>query len=194
MSLYDDPEGVKTYIRMCEEYDGSQLYQALRKHLPDNSTLLELGSGPGLDIEYLKQHYSVTGSDLSDEFLKVCKQKNPEILFIKLDALNLESTLGKDQKFDCIYSNKVLHHLTEEELQQSLKQQVKLLAPNGLIAHSFWLGEENQQISGMLFTYYKKDDLLDVISEQFEILSTLSYAEFEEDDSLFVIAKMIGES
>jgi len=194
MSLYDDPEGVKTYIEMCDEYDGSQLYQALRQHLADNSTLLELGSGPGLDIEYLKQHYSVTGSDLSDEFLKVCKDKSPEIPFIKLDALKLKSTLGQGQKFDCIYSNKVLHHLTEEELQQSLKQQVKLLSPNGLIAHSFWLGEENQQISGMLFTYYKKDDLLDIISEQFEILSTLSYAEFEEDDSLFVIAKMIGES
>jgi ubiquinone/menaquinone biosynthesis C-methylase UbiE len=186
MSLYDDPEGVKNYIQMCENYDGSNIYQALSQHLPENSTLLELGSGPGLDIEYLKKHYSVTGSDLSEEFLKICKEKTPEIPFVKLNVLNLEL----DQKFDCIYSNKVLHHLTEEELQESLKQQAKILSPNGLIAHSFWLGEENQEISGMLFTYYKKDDLLDVISEQFEILSTMSYEEFEEGDSLFVVAKL----
>jgi len=194
MSLYDDPEGVKNYIQMCENYDGSNLYQALSQHLPVNSTLLELGSGPGLDIEYLKKHYSVTGSDLSDEFLKVCKEKYPDIPFIKLNALKLNSTLGLDEKFDCIYSNKVLHHLTDEELQESLKQQVKNLSSNGLIAHSFWLGEENQEISGMLFTYYKKDDLLDIISAQFEILSTLNYEEFEVGDSLFVVAKLKTKS
>ena len=161
-------------------------YQALSEHLPVNSSLLELGSGAGLDLEYLKKHYSVTGSDLSDEFLKICKKKNPEISFLKLNALKLDL----NDKYNCIYSNKVLHHLTEEELKQSLEQQAKFLSSNGLIAHSFWLGEENKEMSGLLFTYYNKQHLLGIISESFEILSTLSYAEFEEDDSLLVIARL----
>jgi len=188
MNFYDDPENVKTYIQMCEGYDGINIYQLLSKHLPAKSTLLELGSGAGLDIEYLKKKYSVTGSDLSDEFLKICKEKHPDITFLKLNALKLEV----DKKYNCIYSNKVLHHLTEKELKQSLNQQMKILIANGLIAHSFWLGEENQEMNGLLFTYYKKDHLLSIISETFEVLSTLSYKELEEDDSLFVIAKLKG--
>lgn len=186
MNFYNDPESVKGYIEMCDGYDGSNIYHVLRQHLPENSSLLELGSGPGFDIEYLKSIYSVTGSDLSEEFLKVCKQRHPEVSFLKLSALKLELA----EKFDCIYSNKVLHHLTEDELKESLEQQLKILSPNGLLAHSFWLGEEDQVIKDMLFTYYKKEKLLHILSEYFEILSTLNYEEFEEDDSLFVIARL----
>lgn len=186
MNFYNDPVSVKSYIEMCEGYDGSNIYQVLHQHLPENATLLELGSGPGLDVEYLKNSYSVTGSDMSEEFLKVCKQRHPEISFLQLDVLKLALA----EKFDCIYSNKVLHHLTEEELKESLKQQVKILSPDGLVAHSFWLGEENQVMNGMLFTYYKKENLLRILSEYFEILSTLNYEEFEENDSVFVIARL----
>ena len=50
MSFYDDPENVKQYIQMCENYDGLKIYQSLSKHLPAKSTILELGSGAGLDI------------------------------------------------------------------------------------------------------------------------------------------------
>ena len=64
------------------------------------------------------------------------------------------------------------------------------MTPNGLIAHSFWLGEENQEMNGLLFTYYNKEHLLSVFSESFEILFTLVYKEFEEGDSIFVIARL----
>jgi len=186
MSFYDDPENIKMYIKMCEGYDGLNIYESLNKHLPIKSTLLELGSGAGLDIEYLKINYLVTGSDLSDEFLKICKNKYPDISFIKLNALNLKVS----DKYDCIYSNKVLHHLTETELKQSLYKQKKILTSNGLIAHSFWLGAEDKEMNGLLFTYYNKKHLLNILSESFEVLSTLSYKEFDEDDSIFIIAKL----
>lgn len=186
MSFYDDPENAKKYIEMCKDYDGNNIYQLLSKNLSLNSTLLELGSGGGLDIEYLKKKYSVTGSDLSDEFLNVCEEKHPEISFLKLNAQKLEVS----DIFDCIYSNKVLHHLTQDALKESIQQQAKILSPNGLIAHSFWLGEENEEMNGLLFTYYNQEELLGIISESFEILSTLSYKEFEDGDSLFVIARL----
>lgn len=185
MGFYDHPENVKTYIQMCEDYDGSNIHHALANSLPLDSSLLELGSGAGLDIEFLQESYAVTGSDLSDEFLRICKEKHPKIPFLKLDALKL----NVDDKFDCIYSNKVLHHLTETELKESLKQQTAILTRNGMIAHSFWLGEGNEEMSGLLFTYYTEDQLVNIISDSFEILSSLKYEEFEESDSLFVIAR-----
>jgi trans-aconitate methyltransferase len=117
MNFYDDPENVKKYIEMHGDYDGNNIYQLLSQLLSMNSTPLELASGAGLDIEYLKKKYSVKGSGLSDEFLKVCKEMHPEISFLKLNAQTLEV---KD-KFDCIYSNKVLHHLTQDALKESFQ-------------------------------------------------------------------------
>ena len=185
MSFYDDPESVKKYIEMCEGYDGSAIYSVLAKELPKESSILEFGSGAGLDIEFLKSDYNITGSDLSNEFLRLCEEKHPEIPLLKLDVKKLDIK----EKYNCIYSNKVLHHLTEAELQNSLAQQVELLSPGGIIAHSFWLGEESKVIEGLLFTYYGEAHLLDIISRSYKIVTTLKYTEFEEGDSLFVIAQ-----
>lgn len=80
--------------------------------------------------------------------------------------------------------------MTQDELSLSLSIQACALSPGGIIAHSFWLGEEDQVMEGLLFTYYRKERLLDIISDKFEVLTTMSYQEFEEDDSLFVIAQL----
>lgn len=186
MNFYDDSENVDNYIEMCENYDGSNIYEVIENHLEDGRTVLELGSGPGFDIPFLKEHYRVTGSDLSDEFLKRCRAKYPDISFLKVDVKNI----NVPGKYDCIFSNKVLHHLTESELALSLLEQVNALSSNGIIAHTFWIGEESQEMNGLLFTYYRKEHLLKMISEHFIILSTMSYQEFEESDSLLVIAQI----
>lgn len=186
MSFYDDSKGVGKYIEMCKGYDGSNLYEILQKHLMDGKTILELGSGPGFDISFLKEHYQVTGSDLSDQFLIHCKEKFPDLPFMRLDASNIQT----NDSFDCIYSNKVLHHLTESELQKSLLQQTKVLTPEGLIAHSFWIGDESHEMEDLLFTYYHREQLIDIISENYEVLSTLSYQELDESDSIFVVAML----
>ena len=89
---------------MNEDCDGNNIDQSLSEHLPANATLLELGSGGGIDIDYLKRPYSVTGSDLSEAFLNIFKEKYPEISFLKLNA----QQLALSEKYDCIYSNKVL--------------------------------------------------------------------------------------
>ena len=186
MGFYDDPNNVEKYIGMCEGYDGSNLYKALAKQLPAESTLLELGSGAGFDIEHLKLRYRVTGSDFSDEFLRICRDKHPDINFLKIDANKIKS----ETNYDCIYSNKVLHHLTEAELKESLAQQSGILVSGGIVAHSFWLGEENHVMEGLLFTYYRVELLKSIISESFEIMSTLKYKEIKQGDSIFIVARL----
>ena len=42
MNLYNDSANVEQYIKMCDGYDGRNLYEALSKHLDEKSTLLEL--------------------------------------------------------------------------------------------------------------------------------------------------------
>ena len=112
MGFFDTKKGVEQYIKMAEGYDGAELIKILQKYLPANSTVLELGMGPGKDMDILKKSYAVTGSDNSQVFLDKYKEKYREADLLLLDAITLQT----DRKFDCIYSNKVLHHLTQEDL------------------------------------------------------------------------------
>lgn len=185
MDFYNEPLKVDEYERMCNEYDGTEIYNILDKHLTKNSTLLELGSGPGNDIFYFQYKYKVTGSDTSDEFLLRCREKFKEVPFKKLDAVLIET----QQVFDCIFSNKVLHHLNREDLKNSLIRQQQVIKPNGVFAHTFWLGDKEFTMEGMLFVFYDRDELLSLVSKYFTIQETYAYNELEEGDSIFIIAK-----
>lgn len=185
MEFYNDPIKIDEYEKMCNDYDGTELYKIISKHLKENSTLLELGCGPGNDITYLKKQYSVTGSDLSDEFIKRCKIKFNDLFFIKVDAISINT----NKTYDCIFSNKVLHHLTIEELEKSLKRQQKVIKSNGIFAHTFWIGNKDITLEGMLFVYHNREKLLNLISRYFTLIERYDYKEFEDGDSIFIVAR-----
>ena len=185
MRFYNDPVKVDEYEKMCDEYDGSELYNILEKHLAENLTLLELGCGPGNDINFLREKYTVTGSDLSDEFLLRCKKKFSDMTFIKLDAVSIST----DTTFDCLFSNKVLHHLTPGNLRKSFKRQQKVIVKNGIFAHTFWLGGKEFTMEDMLFVFHNRESLINMVSEYFTIIEMYDYKEFEDGDSIFIVAQ-----
>jgi hypothetical protein len=78
---------VNEYVKIVEGYNGHGLIEKLKVFLPKHSSILELGSGPGIDFKILSENYHVTGSYDSQIFL------------------------------DYIHSNKILQHLTVDELQ-----------------------------------------------------------------------------
>ena len=185
MNFYDNPEKINEYEKMCESYDGKELYDILNKYLNKSSKILELGSGPGNDIKYFTKHFNATGSDLSEEFLQRCRNKFKNTPFLKLDAVSIDT----NHKYDAIFSNKVLHHLKTSELELSLKRQTEVINKNGFLAHTFWIGDKEFTMEDVLFIFYKKENLLNLISKYFIIEETFCYKEFEENDSIFVIAK-----
>jgi len=185
MGFYDDPTSVDEYEKMCEGYDGTQIYSTLERHLSPGKTILEVGCGPGYDIESLKINYPIVGSDNSEEFLKRCRERYPDLEFLNLDAI----TLDIDRRFDCIYSNKVLHHLSIDDLILCFKRQCHVIREDGLFAHSFWIGDEEFEKDGLYFRFHDREALIRLIGDYFEIIETLDYKEFEDGDSLFVIAR-----
>ena len=185
MGLYDNASSVDEYERMCEGYDGSALYGLLGRHLDPGKTLLELGSGPCNDLSVLKQRYAVTASDTSDEFLRRGRSVHSDVRFTFADAKRLDI----EGRFDCIYSNKVLHHLTIEELIVSFKRQKEVIADEGLFAHSFWIGDQEFERDGQYFLFHDRDFLLGLIADYFRVVEHLDYEEFEAGDSIFVIAQ-----
>jgi SAM-dependent methyltransferase len=185
MGYFDDQKNVEAYVKMAEGFDGRELIGILKRYLSDGSTVLELGMGPGKDLEILSESFQATGSDNSRAFLDRYMKINAEADLVLLDAVEM----GIDRRFDCIYSNKVLHHLTREELKESLKRQWTVLSNNGILFLSFWYGDKEEEISGMRFTYYTEETFGEIVGSEYEILETTKYTELDKNDSMFVVLR-----
>ena len=186
MGFYDSEDNVNAYLAMAEGYDGADLIAVLKRYLPAGSTVLELGMGPGKDLDLLRAAaYTVTGSDTSEVFLDRYRALHPDAELLLLDAKHLDTA----RTFDCIYSNKVLHHFTRAELEASLRRQHAVLNDAGLLMHSFWYGTGEETMHGLRFTYYTEATLREVLGEGFEVLALERYQEMEEGDSLYLLAR-----
>jgi SAM-dependent methyltransferase len=185
VGYFDEPENVDEYIRMAEGYDGRDLIAVLEAHLPAGSTVLELGMGPGKDLDLLAPTYRVTGSDSSGVFVERYRANHPAADLIVLDAASIDT----ERTFDCIYSNKVLHHLTRPDLERSLARQKEVLNEGGLLMHSFWHGQGEEEHRGLRFVYYTEAELMGIVGPGFEVVATERYREIEEGDSFYVLLR-----
>jgi len=182
---YKTKESVKEYIELAKDVNGAELIDKLKQVLPLKSTLLEIGSGPGSDWEILSKTYAVTGSDYSSEFLKHLKAKYPKGEFLNLDA----AALNTSKTFNGIYSNKVLHHLSDKDLRKSIQRQHEILNKGGIVCHSFWKGEGSEVFKGLFVNYHDEEGIANFFKEYFDVLSVESYQEFDEGDSILIIGK-----
>jgi len=185
MTYYDEPANVEHYVKISEGYDGQLLISVLNNHLPDGSSVLELGMGEGKDLKLLERQYQVTGSDASATFINRYLQQNPTADILHLDA----NTLQTDRQFNALYSNKVLHHLSPEQLVASFQHQALRLFAKGLTLHSFWLGDGADEFAGETLYYYQPDTIIKLLSPNFEVLEWKTYDESEPDDSFYVLSQ-----
>lgn len=182
---YNSKKNVLNYIKMAEPYNGQILINRLKKHLQPGSSVLELGMGPGKDLDILKKLYKVTGSEMSKVFLDLYREKDADADLLLLDAKYPDT----QRNFDCVYSNKVLHHLTRDELRRSLQKQSDILYPGGLVMHSFWEGDREEVLSGLTFVYYPASGLEEIFSEYFEIIEVETYSEMFPGDSIWILGR-----
>jgi trans-aconitate methyltransferase len=172
MGCFEVGKNVDEYIRMAHGYDGRELIAVLRKHLPAGSTVLELGMGPGKDLDLLAETYTATGSDSSRVFLRRHRERHPAADLLRLDA----ATIDTDRTFDCIYSNKVLIHLSRPDFRRSFDRQKALLNSAGLLMRSFWRGEGEEVHRGLLFVYHSEAELLNGAGTGLEVVAVERYA------------------
>lgn len=173
---------------MTADYDGRWFLQQFTRFIPLNHKALELGMGPGKDLDNIRQSYDVFGSDYSFVFTDLYKRKYPEVKVMVQDAISIQVNV----KFDCIYSNKVLHHLPAKDLNSLLARQAEILNKNGLVLHTFWRGSGKDEFQGLLFHYYEQDEIKQLFEAHFEIIHMANYEELKADDSIIVVAKKIN--
>lgn len=189
-SFYRDRKKAEDYVEMRNGIDGRRLVGTLRSLLPEGSRVLELGSGPGTDLLLLSEFFDAVGSDYSRHFLDIFSSSHPGIEFLLIDAETIETDLS----FDCVFSNKVLHHLSGSQLRRSLKRQAEIVGSGGLLFHSFWLGDETCTGEGLVFTKYELEEIADILSSVGEIEISGRYAEMNLNDSCFAAVRVGAEA
>lgn len=185
MGFYDDINNVNQYLEMAAGYDAKQLTCTFAKYLKPDDSILELGSGPGKDYDLLSQTYDVTASDASTVFVELLKAKYPDGKVLELDAVSIET----NRAYDAVFSNKVLQHLSKEDLKASIISQSHVLSEDGILFHSFWYGSGEETFDGLRFVYYDEKELQNLFEAYFDILDMKRYSEMEEDDSIYIVAK-----
>ncbi|MCT4643930.1 MAG: class I SAM-dependent methyltransferase [Carboxylicivirga sp.] len=184
-SFFEKEKNVRQYLEMTADYDGQWFLVQFLKHIPKEYRALELGIGPGKDLENIRQHYDVVGSDYSFVFAELYKRSHPEVKIMVLDAVSIKVK----EQFDCIYTNKVLHHLPTEDLIQSLQRQSEVLNQDGLVFHTFWRGSGQDKYDDLLFNYYETNELKKFFEQHYTILCIEYYKELKENDSILVVAQ-----
>lgn len=187
MNFYHKQGNVALYKDMTRDYDACRICAKVKEVLPLRCTLLELGMGMGKDLLVLSKYYRVTGSDYSPLFLDEFCSKHPEIEVLEVNAANF----SLNKKFDCIYSNKVLYHLSAPEFRRSLQLQAEHLNDHGMIIMTMWYGTHREEFyeDDLRFVYYTEWDIKEQIPDSLEIETIERYTEEEQDDSMWIVLR-----
>ncbi len=188
-TMYDTEDGVEEYVAMARGYDGRTHIERLDLLLPPGSEVLELGMGPGVDLDMLAQRYQAVGSDASQAFLDRYASTHPGAELLRLDAVTIDTT----RRFDAIFSNKVLHHLTTEQLTRSLQRQAELLRPGGLLLHGLWAGTTTEDQHGLHSQDYTSDTFAAAVPSVLAVVECTPYREMSEGDSIRVVLRPTSE-
>ncbi|WOO89617.1 class I SAM-dependent methyltransferase [Mollicutes bacterium LVI A0078] len=178
-----DKEMVANYCKMMEDYNNDYILDIFCEKIPKEASVLELGFGTGKDYLHLKDFYNITASDYSQEFINVFNQNyNDKVLTI--DAITIEV----EDKFDCIYSSKVLNSLNEDQIIESFKRQYQVLNKGGYIFHTLWYGDKEEDDS-----FIDKQTLIKILELDYEFVEFNYYKEADfiesEYDSVIIIGR-----
>ena len=179
----------------------------IKKLIPLEKTMnvLEYGAGTGITSFLLKELVGeITLMDNSSEMVKIMNKKIKAAKTKNLKALNfdLEHSEFKDGKFDLIFTQMVLHHVSD--IESIMKKFSMLVNPGGFLAIAD-LYEENGSFHGEGFTGHKGfnvDNLADIMRKNgftgisnrtcFTMDRKISESETQKFDVFLLIGKQLG--
>ena len=109
--------------------------------LPNKSLIYDFGCGSGQTTKYIndKGKHKILGLDFSENAIQLAKQNFSEIEFLVDDMLN--SKMASDSA-DGILAFYAVVHFTYVEIEQVLKEWLRLLKSKAICLFSFHVGEE----------------------------------------------------
>ena len=107
------------------------LVNLIKQHLPDGARdLLHLACGAGCQDFTFKQHFNVTGVDISAQMLRIARETNPEVVYLHGDMRGFD--LGR--RFDAVaIPDSIDYAKTLPELAKTIKAACRHLRPGGVL-------------------------------------------------------------
>ena len=106
-----------------------------------NSTILEIGCGPGNITKYLlskRTDFNIFGIDISPNMIELAKANNPTASFQVMDIRQIDQI---ESKFDGIVCGFCLPYLSETDCQKLIVDSYNLLDNDGMLYISFVEGD-----------------------------------------------------
>lgn len=139
------------------------------------NTILELGSGAGLDAKFFADSgFDVLATDLSEAMIEKCRKRGINAKVV--DLYNLDS-LGKS--FDAVYSMNVLLHVPKKDLGEVLEKICQVLNEKGIFFYGVYGGVDDEEkiitdktkmAMPRLFSFLSDETLLKMIRDRFEVI------------------------
>jgi len=99
--------------------------------LPKEPTILDLGCGTGPESKRLQSlGAKVTGIDISQESIRIARDRNPDISFIIGNFTTIDESIGQ---FDGVFAAASLIHIAQEEITRVLERIITILKRNGTL-------------------------------------------------------------
>lgn len=185
----------------ADKFDNYEVYQKKitdfqRKCIPKGAHILDLGCGPGNNIKtILEQDSTCTfdGIDLSNEFIKLAKQRFPQFRFLQQDIcdLSLENT------YKVVIASFCIVHLTDKEAVDFIHSLSGIIETGGYLYLSYMNGEksgfETTSFSRdeIFFNYYQDKFITDLLNKNRMKVLEISKEEYIEPDGSTTIDTFI---
>ena len=153
----------KEYFEATVNADMSSICDKFLQYVQLGGEILDVGCGSGRDLKYFKEAgYSAEGIDLSPELCKMAAAYSGA----KVICADIR-TWRPTKKYDGIWANASLLHLSFEELKVFVVELPKVLKENGVVYLSMKEGKETgYDGSGRYISCFSEGKLLQVLSMQ----------------------------
>ena len=116
--------------------------QAFLEQIPQGSIVGDIGCGNGKYI-FCVDHLQFVGSDIAENFAKICREKDPKTQVLVSDTINVPF---RDSSLDYAISIAVIHHLsTAERRKQAIKELIRVVRPGGRVLIYVWAFEQHDK-------------------------------------------------
>lgn len=163
---YSDLAWTESIIAPHEEYaEETELFsKVIKEHSKiEARTLLHLGCGAGGNDYTFKRHFKVTGVDISEDMLKIAKERNPEVTYLYGDmrAMRLKEC------FDAIaIPDSIGHMTTVEDLRGAIITAYNHLKPGGVLLIVANIKEEFKE-NNFVYTGSKGDTEITIFENNY---------------------------
>lgn len=150
------------YFSTTVEVDMSECCERFIKYLCTGALIIDIGAGSGRDIRYfLNRGYKVEGIDASSEMCKLASK------FTGVDVKCQKVQEWRPNcRYDGIWANASLLHLTMEEVYDFVKRLPRYLNDGGVAYMSFKSGiNTGIDVEGRYFTNVTRNEICKMVNE-----------------------------